>query len=106
MVAFPTADAAFQAAMDMQQRVLNLPPVSGVKLNIRVGFHFGPTIEENNDLFGDTVNTAKRLCDAAASGELLVSQAACAAAGLPAGPPREVQAKGKRAPLLAQAFAL
>lgn len=73
MVAFPTAEAAFQAAMDMQQRVLDLPPASGVKLNIRVGFHFGPAIEENNDLFGDTVNTAARMAGLAKAGQIITN---------------------------------
>jgi len=71
MVAFPNADSAFQAAVDMQQRVQDLPPVSGVKLAIRVGFHFGPTLEENNDLFGDTVNTAARMAGLAKAGQII-----------------------------------
>lgn len=73
MVAFPNADTAFQAAMDMQLRVQDLPPVSGVKLAIRVGFHFGPTIEENNDLFGDTVNTAARMAGLAKAGQIITN---------------------------------
>jgi len=73
MVSFPSADAAFQAAVDMQQRVLDLPPVSGVKLAIRVGFHFGPVIEENNDLFGDSVNTAARMAGLAKAGQIITN---------------------------------
>ena len=41
MAVFPTADAAFQAAFEMRQRVDDLPPISGLRLEIRVGFAFG-----------------------------------------------------------------
>lgn len=73
MAAFETAEDAFQAAIEMQQRVTDLPPVSGVKLTIRVGFHFGPAIEDNNDVFGDTVNTAARIVGLAKSEQILTS---------------------------------
>ena len=39
--AFHTADAAVHAAIEMQQRIADLPPVSGVKLAIRVGISCG-----------------------------------------------------------------
>jgi len=37
--AFPTPEEASLAAIEMQRRVADLPPVSGVKLNIRLGVH-------------------------------------------------------------------
>lgn len=74
MATFETAEDAFQAAVEMQQRVTDLPPISGVKLAIRVGFHFGPAIEDNNDIFGDTVNTAARIVGLANSEQILTSQ--------------------------------
>lgn len=73
MATFDTAADAFQAAIEMQQRVYDLPPVSGVKLSIRVGFHFGQAIEENNDVFGDTVNTAARIVGLAKAEQILTS---------------------------------
>lgn len=74
MVRFDTAEDAFLAAVEMQQRVHDLPPVSGVKLTIRVGFHYGPAIEDNNDIFGDTVNTAARIVGLANSEQILTSR--------------------------------
>lgn len=74
MVRFQTAEDAFLAAVEMQQRVHDLPPVSGVKLTIRVGFHYGPAIEDNNDLFGDTVNTAARIVGLANAEQILTSR--------------------------------
>lgn len=73
MAVFNTAEEAFQAASEMQQRITDLPPVSGVKLAIRLGFHHGPVIEEKGDYFGDTVNTAARLAGLAKAGQALTS---------------------------------
>lgn len=72
MAVFGTADEAFQAAAEMQQRVSDLPLVSGVKLEIRVGFQHGPVIEEAGDFFGDCVNTAARLSGLAKPGQVLI----------------------------------
>lgn len=73
MAVFGKADDAFQAAIEMQQRISDLPPVSGVKLAIRVGFHHGQVIEEGGDVFGDSVNTAARLAGLAKAGQVLIS---------------------------------
>lgn len=73
MAVFEEADDAFQAATEMQQRISDLPPVSGVKLAIRVGFHHGSVIVESNDVFGDSVNTAARLTGLAKAGQILIS---------------------------------
>lgn len=78
MAAFETAEGASNAACEMQQRVDDLPAISGVKLTIRVGFHYGPTLEENNDIFGDTVNTAARITELSKPGQILASAAAIA----------------------------
>jgi class 3 adenylate cyclase len=73
MVAFDSAEAATQAAGEIQQRVDALPPVSGVSLAIRIGFHHGDVIEENNDVFGDSVNIASRLASLAKAGQVLTT---------------------------------
>jgi class 3 adenylate cyclase len=73
MAVFEKADDAFQAATEMQQRITDLPPVSGVTLAIRVGFYHGSVIEEGGDVFGDSVNTAARLAGLAKAGQILIS---------------------------------
>jgi adenylate cyclase len=68
------------------------------------GVHGGPLMEgvlggdsaRAYDFIGDTVNTAQRLCDAAAAGELLVSVSTCMAARQTFAVQRTVQVKGKR----------
>ena len=75
MAVFPSADAAMQAACDMQSRVTAIAPIENVRLAIRAGFHFGPAIEEGGDFFGDAVNTAARMAGLAKSGQIITSGA-------------------------------
>jgi class 3 adenylate cyclase len=73
MAVFDTADAAFQAAVDMQTRTDELAAIGEVKLGIHIGFHAGPVLEERNDVFGDAVNTAARMAGLAKSGQIITS---------------------------------
>jgi class 3 adenylate cyclase len=75
MVVFGHAEAACDAAREMQQRVAALPPAARVKLAIRIGFHFGPVLEDKGDFLGDGVNTAARLAGLAKGGQILTSGA-------------------------------
>ena len=75
MAVLPSADDAMLAACDMQTRIADIAPREGVKLGIRIGFHYGPAIEENNDYFGDAVNTAARMAGLAKSGQIITSGA-------------------------------
>jgi len=69
MCVFPSADSAAGAAGDMLLQVAQRPPMdNGKSLAIRVGFHFGPVIEESNDVFGDSVNIAARMAELALAG--------------------------------------
>jgi adenylate cyclase len=72
MCAFPSADGAANAAREMQLQIAQRPPLRGGKqLAIRVGFHFGPVIQDGEDVFGDSVNVASRLAGLALSGQAL-----------------------------------
>ena len=73
MAVFPSVDAAMQAACDMQSRVAAIPQGDSARLAIRVGFHFGPAIEDKGDYFGDAVNTAARMAGLAKSGQIITS---------------------------------
>jgi class 3 adenylate cyclase len=75
MAAFADADAALQAATDMQHRIAALPPFGETRLAIRIGFHFGPVLEENADYFGDGVNTAARMAGLAKGGQIMTTAA-------------------------------
>lgn len=75
MCVLPHADNACLAATDMQLRISGLPELPGVKRAIRVGFHAGPVIEENNDVFGDSVNIAARMAALAKAMQIITTQA-------------------------------
>ena len=74
MAVFDTAEAGMLAASDMQQGIDDLPPVAGTKMAIRVGFHFGPAIDDNKDIFGDTVNVAARMAGLAKAGQIVTTE--------------------------------
>ena len=74
MAVFPAADQAAKAAWEIQQAMSTQPPVGQVRLAMRVGFHFGPAIEVDGDVFGDSVNVAARMV-ALAKGEQVITSA-------------------------------
>lgn len=75
MAVFDRPEAASAAARDMQLRVRAMEPVAGVKFEIRIGFHFGPVLEDKGDFLGEGVNTAARLRSLAKGGQILTSGA-------------------------------
>lgn len=74
MAVFPTPDAAAYAASSMQSAIEALPPVGTTRLGIRIGFHYGPVIQNDSDIFGDTVNLAARLVEQAARSQIIISR--------------------------------
>ncbi len=79
MAVFPDADAALQAASEMQLKVTALPSFGETRLAIRIGFHFGAVLEEAADVFGDAVNTAARMAGLANGGQIMTSEQTVAA---------------------------
>src|SRR5712691_1710637 len=75
MVVFDRPEAASAAEREMQCRVTALRSTGGVNLAIRIGFHFGPVLEDRGDFWGDGVNTAARLAGLAKAGQILTSGA-------------------------------
>jgi class 3 adenylate cyclase len=73
MCVFPTADAALLAACEMQVRVLQRQALQNHKISIRVGLHHGPVLVDGDDVYGDTVNTASRMAQVAASGQIITT---------------------------------
>jgi class 3 adenylate cyclase len=73
MCVFPTPDAAAHAACGMQERIAELRAAQGTRIAIRVGFHFGPVLEDGNDVFGDSVNVAARMSGLAAGSQIMTT---------------------------------
>lgn len=76
MAVFDSADATFQAACEMARRIDAIPPVSGVKLSVRVGFHLGPLVEQDHDVVGEAVDIAARLIGVSKAGQIFTSKEA------------------------------
>jgi class 3 adenylate cyclase len=73
MAVFPGADHAAEAAAEMQARISEQHAMGRARLAIRVGFHFGPAIEVEGDVFGDSVNTAARMAALAKAEQVILS---------------------------------
>ncbi|MEO8344151.1 MAG: adenylate/guanylate cyclase domain-containing protein [Betaproteobacteria bacterium] len=73
MVVFASADKAAQAAAEMHVRLSKQLPVGGARLAIRIGFHDGPTIQADGDVFGDAVNVAARMVALAKREQIITS---------------------------------
>lgn len=69
MTTFPSADMAYQAAMEIQDAL------RGGHLSIKIGFHVGPVLVADGDVFGDTVNLAARVLARSGPGEILLTGA-------------------------------
>lgn len=73
MCLFPDADSAVDAAVDMQRAIAALQP-GGRTMQIRVGLHTGPVVVGGDDVYGDTVNVAAYLADAATPDQILIAE--------------------------------
>lgn len=73
MAVFTDPNPAAETALRIHQAVRELPLSSGQKVAVRLGFHTGPVVESDNDVFGDTVNIAARLLDLASPGRAMTS---------------------------------
>ncbi len=74
MSVFPDASGAANAAAEIQMAIQELPPVASSKIGVRIGFHYGPVVEREGDVFGDAVNLAARLTGLAAKGQIMTSR--------------------------------
>lgn len=80
MSTFLSVDDAMAAASLMQARISSDresgPEGSGerpIPVSIRVGCHFGPVVQEQNDIFGAAVHTANRMTSQAKARQIVIS---------------------------------
>ena len=74
MCVFPDAANGVAAARDMQRVIADEVP-GGHPIRMHIGLHAGPVIIDNDDVFGDTVNAAAFLTNAAMADQILLSEA-------------------------------
>ncbi len=79
MVAFTDARSAVACAVAMQRAVA----MSGDPMTLRIGIDVGEAVREQDDFFGRPVIVARRLCDVAQGGQIVVSETVCRLAGSP-----------------------
>ena len=75
MCTLPTAMSGLLAACDMQRKMSRDINFVRENLAVRIGFHHGNALDENDDVFGDAVNVAARMTSLAKR-EQIVSTAA------------------------------
>lgn len=74
MSTFPTVDDAMGAAVMMQTRIsADSRKKDRIPVTIRIGCHFGPVVQEQNDIFGAAVHTANRMTSQAKSRQIIIS---------------------------------
>ena len=70
MASFPSASRAIECAIAIQRAVT---AQSDTLLRVRIGLNAGEPVAEERDLFGTAVQLARRICDQADAGAILVS---------------------------------
>ena len=73
MSTFESVDDAMGAAVMMQSRVTSETRDSGIPVTIRIGCHYGPVVQEQNDIFGAAVHTANRMTSQAKAKQIVIS---------------------------------
>jgi class 3 adenylate cyclase len=98
MASFVSAAAAVRCAMQIQRELARRAREErDHHIKVRIGGAAGEPVEQNNDIFGTTVQLAARLCSHAEPDQILVSTAVaelCIGKGLTFRPLGEVSLKG------------
>lgn len=83
MCSFPNITLATQAASAMHRAIEARRPGGEQAIYIRIGFHYGEVIKQENDVFGDAVNIAARVTAVTRAKQIMTTQTVVDA--LPAG---------------------
>jgi class 3 adenylate cyclase len=74
MSTFATVEEAMGAAVMMQSRITaDNKKEDRIPVSIRIGCHFGPVVQEQNDIFGAAVHTANRMTSQAKARQIVIS---------------------------------
>lgn len=92
MAVFQKSDMAAEAAIGIQEKIASAVFSPSVALRMRIGFHAGDVITENNDVYGDAVNVAARVTAEAKADQIITTSATFATL------PLYLQACGRQLP--------
>ena len=73
MCTFPGPMQGLLGAIDMQKRIAQDVIFAQLSLAIRIGLHHGDTLVEDNDVYGDAVNTAARMASLAKREQIITT---------------------------------
>src|SRR5271154_5668282 len=73
MCTFPGPMQGLLGSVDMQKRIAHDPSFAMDKLAIRIGLHYGDALMEDNDVYGDAVNTAARMASLAKREQIITT---------------------------------
>ena len=73
MCTYPGPMQGLLCAVDMQKRIAHDVNFAKDKLAIRIGLHHGETLVEDNDVYGDAVNTAARMASLAKREQIITT---------------------------------
>lgn len=74
MSTFASVDEAMSAAVMMQGQItLQSKKEGSIPVSIRIGCHYGPVVQEQNDIFGAAVHTANRMTSQAKARQIVLS---------------------------------
>ena len=74
MCQFRFPDEAANTAVRLHETMASDKGMVHNNVRLRIGFHHGPVIEEDSDLFGDAVNIAARMAAQAKAGQIITSR--------------------------------
>ncbi|MCY1246933.1 Adenylate and Guanylate cyclase catalytic domain protein [compost metagenome] len=74
MASFVSTTQAVDCAIAIHQGFQRYNRGNAEPIHIRIGIDCGEPVEDSNDLFGTTVQLAARLCSAASTDQILVSE--------------------------------
>jgi class 3 adenylate cyclase len=102
MASFASAASAVRCATQIQREVARREREDAVPIKLRIGAAAGEPVEQNQDIFGTTVQLAARLCSHAQPEQILVSNVVaelCIGKGLMFHPLGEVSLRGFDKPI-------
>jgi adenylate cyclase len=81
MCTFDLPDHAVAAAFLMQEQTAADHTLAEHRMQLRIGLHHGPVIQEDADVYGDAVNIAARMVEHAKAGQIITSDSTVHALG-------------------------
>ena len=73
MCTFPGPMQGLLGSVDMQKRIAHDPSFAKDRLAVRIGLHHGDALIEDNDVYGDAVNTAARMTSLAKREQIIAT---------------------------------